>query len=185
MAPCVKSVWAILLALTCCSYSSAFSQSVLSAASTRGHAARLACGRQSGSVLGRTEPGSRPDALRGGAGSLSATAGVGESTDETKGLKDRIANFYDQSSPLWEDIWGEHMSSPALHPIRLARMPTGNCGRVGGACPCKQAGAAQMPTLIVMRLAGTWDTTAIWGTRRRATSRRKRTWLTGSSTLAR
>jgi tocopherol O-methyltransferase len=26
-----------------------------------------------------------------------------------KELKDKIANFYDQSSPLWEEIWGEHM----------------------------------------------------------------------------
>eukprot|EP00288_Rhodomonas_lens_P018422 CAMPEP_0177699118 /NCGR_PEP_ID=MMETSP0484_2-20121128/5417_1 /TAXON_ID=354590 /ORGANISM="Rhodomonas lens, Strain RHODO" /LENGTH=298 /DNA_ID=CAMNT_0019210283 /DNA_START=140 /DNA_END=1036 /DNA_ORIENTATION=+ len=24
-------------------------------------------------------------------------------------LPERIANFYDQSSPLWEEIWGEHM----------------------------------------------------------------------------
>jgi tocopherol O-methyltransferase len=28
---------------------------------------------------------------------------------EDKELKDKIAVFYDQSSPLWEDIWGEHM----------------------------------------------------------------------------
>ncbi len=28
---------------------------------------------------------------------------------QDKQLKDKIANFYDQSSPLWEDIWGEHM----------------------------------------------------------------------------
>jgi len=25
------------------------------------------------------------------------------------GLKERIATFYDQSSPLWEEMWGEHM----------------------------------------------------------------------------
>lgn len=25
------------------------------------------------------------------------------------GLNKRIANFYDASSGLWEDIWGEHM----------------------------------------------------------------------------
>lgn len=28
-------------------------------------------------------------------------------TDED--LKERIATFYDQSSSLWEDVWGEHM----------------------------------------------------------------------------
>lgn len=42
-------------------------------------------------------------------------------------LKQRIATFYDQSSPLWEDVWGEHMhmgectSSPCCTlPILLA-----------------------------------------------------------------
>lgn len=31
-------------------------------------------------------------------------------------LKERIATFYDQSSPLWEDIWGEHMHMGAPSP---------------------------------------------------------------------
>lgn len=26
-----------------------------------------------------------------------------------KELKDGIANFYDKSSGVWEDMWGEHM----------------------------------------------------------------------------
>ena len=35
------------------------------------------------------------------------TAASSEVAD--KELKDKIATFYDQSSPLWEEIWGEHM----------------------------------------------------------------------------
>ena len=28
---------------------------------------------------------------------------------QAKPLKEGIANFYDESSALWEDLWGEHM----------------------------------------------------------------------------
>ncbi|MEM8716502.1 MAG: hypothetical protein AAGE92_12105, partial [Cyanobacteria bacterium P01_G01_bin.4] len=31
------------------------------------------------------------------------------STTKTSTLNDRIRRFYDASSGLWEDIWGEHM----------------------------------------------------------------------------
>eukprot|EP00884_Botryococcus_braunii_P011260 jgi/Botrbrau1/20134/Bobra.0173s0036.1 len=30
-------------------------------------------------------------------------------TEQNPGLKEGIANFYDQSSGLWEDMWGDHM----------------------------------------------------------------------------
>jgi hypothetical protein len=32
-----------------------------------------------------------------------------ETTGTDPRLKERIAAFYDQSSPLWEEVWGEHM----------------------------------------------------------------------------
>lgn len=83
----------ILLGIAGCASSAAFSPSALFAGSTS---------RQTASVC------------RGGSRALCATATTGETTDTSKGLKDRIANFYDQSSPLWEEVWGEHMSVPTV-----------------------------------------------------------------------
>ena len=83
---------AILLGIASCASSAAFAPSALSAGSAT---------RQTAAVC------------RGGARALCATSTT-EVTDTSKGLKDRIANFYDQSSPLWEEVWGEHMYVPIV-----------------------------------------------------------------------
>jgi hypothetical protein len=40
---------------------------------------------------------------------MATQADIAVTTGTDPDLKERIASFYDQSSPLWEDIWGEHM----------------------------------------------------------------------------
>lgn len=48
-------------------------------------------------------------------------------------LKERIANFYDQSSELWENVWGEHMHmgtptpSPQHAKTQSLALPTHPC----------------------------------------------------------
>ncbi len=48
------------------------------------------------------------------------TSGTSVGTDAN--LKERIADFYDQSSPLWEEVWGEHM--------HMGTIPIQNCGKM-------------------------------------------------------
>ncbi|KAJ1493728.1 S-adenosyl-L-methionine-dependent methyltransferase [Baffinella frigidus] len=101
-----RGVTVILLGLAGVASSAAFSPAALSAPSAIRHAASLSCDRQSsswGKVLGKKL------GLFRGATPLSATSSTAESTDTSKALKEGIANFYDQSSPLWEEVWGEHM----------------------------------------------------------------------------
>ncbi|KAE8679027.1 Tocopherol O-methyltransferase [Hibiscus syriacus] len=43
------------------------------------------------------------------AGIKASSSASSATTDDARELKDGIAEFYDESSGLWEDIWGEHM----------------------------------------------------------------------------
>ena len=70
--------------------------------------ARLPALRSSGLALA---PGAMCRGRRPGARAPSTRVRMSVSPADVgeKELKEKIARFYDQSSPLWEDIWGEHM----------------------------------------------------------------------------
>ncbi|CAD7698747.1 unnamed protein product [Ostreobium quekettii] len=56
-------------------------------------------------MVGRIRPGGRQ--ARGGRGERAR--GTVAAAPERVALNGRIAEFYDESSGLWEDVWGEHM----------------------------------------------------------------------------
>ena len=64
---------------------------------------------------------------------------------QDKQLKDKIANFYDQSSPLWEDIWGmlctraRSLVSRAFRVVCVGASLVVACTRVGARFPCLHA----------------------------------------------
>ena len=43
------------------------------------------------------------------AGTAVAPRAAAVKTREGAELRDGIANFYDSSTPLWDDVWGEHL----------------------------------------------------------------------------